>query len=317
MFEESCAMLELFFKKAKISGHTLDKVYYEYNQWTADEVEKQWYVRFLRHNFPENKKRVNFFGPLGDPCFIRNKFDGCKVFITSEDVEHKFTKLNLYFGDYCLKHVDLALGFGVHKEEKYLRFPYWLTTTFAPEMNDDDIVKRIREINTCRYKKTSDCVLINKHDKKGTREMVYNGVRDILDVKLAGKWKNNTTDLWDKFNNDKEAYLRTFKFNICAENDNTEHYVTEKIFDAFIAGCIPLYYGSNNNPEPGLINKDAVIFWEKDSENEANRELIRRLKEDENYYNEFISQPKLLPYAEEYVIERFATLKAKFAEILE
>lgn len=59
--------------------------------------------------------------------------------------------------------------------------------------------------------------------------MVYNGVRDILDVKLAGKWKNNTTDLWDKFNNDKEAYLRTFKFNICAENDNTEHYVTEKI----------------------------------------------------------------------------------------
>ena len=78
-----------------------------------------------------------------------------------------------------------------------------------------------------------------------------------------------------------------------------------------------MYYGSNNNPEPGLINKDAVIFWEKDSENEANRELIRRLKEDENYYNEFISQPKLLPYAEEYVIERFATLKAKFAEILE
>lgn len=47
--------------------------------------------------------------------------------------------------------------------------------------------------------------------------MVYNGVRDILDVKLAGKWHNNTTDLWDRFNNDKEAYLRTFKFNICAE----------------------------------------------------------------------------------------------------
>ena len=76
--------------------------------------------------------------------------------------------------------------------------------------------------------------------------------------------------------------------NICAENDNTENYVTEKVFDAFIAGCVPLYYGSNNNPEPGLINKDAVIFWTKDSDNAANRELIRRLKEDENYYNEFI-----------------------------
>lgn len=309
-------MIENFFKKAKISAYTNDKLYYEYNQWTAVDVEHQWYVRFLRHNFPENKKRVNFFGPLGNPFFIRNKFDGPKVFITPEDVEHKFTKLNLYFGDYCLDYVDLALGFGIHKEDKYLRFPYWITTTFEPEMNEDDIVKRIREINTCVYKKTGDCVLVNAHDKKGTREAIYNGVRDILDVKLAGKWKNNTTDLWNIFNNDKKAYLRTFKFNICAENDNTEHYVTEKIFDAFITGCIPLYYGSNNNPEPGVINREAVIFWNKDADNTTNRELIRRLKTNDNYYNEFIMQPKLLPYAEEYVVDRFAILKEKFAELL-
>lgn len=183
-------------------------------------------------------------------------------------------------------------------------------------MNEDDIVKRIRGINTCVYKKTGDCVLVNAHDKKGTREAIYNGVRDILDVKLAGKWKNNTTDLLNIFNNDKKAYLRTFKFNICAENDNTENYVTEKLFDAFISGCIPLYYGSNNNPEPRLINRNAVIFWNKDADNTTNRELIRRLKTNDNYYNEFIMQPKLLPYAEEYVVDRFAILKEKFAELL-
>lgn len=309
-------MIELLFQKPKISGHTADNLYYEYNQWTAHNLDNQWYVRFLRHNFPDNKKRVNFFGPLGNPFFIRNKFDGCKVFITPEDVEHKFIKLNLYFGDYCLNYVDLALGFGVHENAKYLRFPYWITTTFAPEMNEDEIVERIRQINNTVYQKTDTCVLINSHDKKGTREMIYNGVKDILDVKLAGKWHNNTTELWDKFNNDKEAYLKTFKFNICAENDNTVNYVTEKLFDAFIAGCIPLYYGSDNNPEPGLINKDAVIFWNKDGNNESNRELVRRLEVDENYYNEFIRQPKLLPYAEEYVVDRFAMLKKKFAEIL-
>ena len=94
-------MIEIFFKKAKTSGHTDDKLYYEYNQWGADDLEASWYVRFLRYHFPKNKKRVNFFGPLGNPFFIRNSFDGCKVFITNEDVEHKFTKLNLYFGDYC------------------------------------------------------------------------------------------------------------------------------------------------------------------------------------------------------------------------
>ena len=63
-------MIEIFFKKAKTSGHTDDKLYYEYNQWGADDLEASWYVRFLRYHFPKNKKRVNFFGPLGNPFFI-------------------------------------------------------------------------------------------------------------------------------------------------------------------------------------------------------------------------------------------------------
>ena len=110
--------------------------------------------------------------------------------------------------------------------------------------------------------------------------------------------------------------MRTFKFNICAENNNTEYYVTEKIFDAFKADCIPLYYGALNNPEPGLINHDAVIFWNKEGSNEENKKKILKLKNDENYYREFISQPRLLPAMEDYVIERLAMLKEHFARVL-
>lgn len=49
-------MIECFFRKAKISGSTDDKLYYEYNQWGADSLESSWYVRFLRYHFPKNKK---------------------------------------------------------------------------------------------------------------------------------------------------------------------------------------------------------------------------------------------------------------------
>ena len=77
-------MIELFFQKPKISGHTADNLYYEYNQWGADNLESNWYVRFLRHHFPNNTKRVNFFGPLSNPFFIRNKFEGAKIFVTNE-----------------------------------------------------------------------------------------------------------------------------------------------------------------------------------------------------------------------------------------
>ena len=308
--------LEYILNKPKTSNRTKDGLYREYNQWGPENLEKQWFIRFLRHHFPDNQTVVNFFGPVGTPFFIKRQFEGKKVFYTGEDVEHPGTQLALYYGDYCLDHTDLSLGFGQVQHARYLRFPYWIMTTFSPEDDAAAIRERIKQINESHFEKSRECVLINKHDPAGTRELVYNGVKDILDVKLAGQWRNNTRELWDDFGNDKEAYLRTFKFNICAENNNTKDYVTEKIFDAFIADCIPLYYGALNDPEPGLINRDAVIFWNKEGNNEENREKIRELKQNENCYQEFMSRPKLFPAAEAYVIDRYAKLKEHFARIL-
>ena len=308
--------LEYILNKPKTSNRTKDGLYREYNQWGPEDLEQQWFIRFLRHHFPDNQTVVNFFGPVGTPFFIKRQFEGKKVFYTGEDVEHPGTQLALYYGDYCLDHTDLSLGFGQVQHARYLRFPYWILSTFSPEDDAAAIRERIKQINENRYEKSRECVLINKHDPAGTRELVYNGIKDILDVKLAGQWRNNTRELWDDFGNDKEAYLRTFKFNICAENNNTKDYVTEKIFDAFIAGCIPLYYGALNDPEPGLINRDAVIFWNKEGKNAENREKVLELKNNESFYQEFMSRPKLLPAAAEYVIDRYAKLQEHFARIL-
>lgn len=302
-------MIEKFFTKPKTFRKTFDNLYAEYNQWGADNLERNWFVRFLRYKFPENETKINFFGPLGSPLFICNKFEGKKIFYTAEDVEHKFTKLNLYYGDYRLKYVDLAMGFGESDEDKYLRFPYWILTTFDPCSSENDIVKRIKEINSFRYEKYDECVLINKHDKKGTRNMIYQDIKAVLNIKCAGPWNNNTDELWNKYNNDKLLYLKRFKFNICPENDNTVNYVTEKLLDAFICGCIPLYYGAFNNPEPGLINKDAVIFWNNNGKNEDNIKLVKDLNNSDKLYNDFINQTKLTDKAAEYVIDRFSKLE--------
>lgn len=295
---------------------TQDELYEGYNQHKVD-FDNNWLVRFLRKNFPDNKKRIAFFGPLGKPFFLRKNMDAKKVFFTQEDVDHPLTKIHLFYGDYGLPWVDLGLGFGERQEGNYLRFPYWLTTTFAPDSTPDDISRRIKAINTGNYEKTQECGLLSSHDKKGTRQMILRDVQRVMDVKLAGRWKNNTRDLWDKYNNDKYAYLKTFKFNICAENNNTPNYVTEKLFDAFICGCVPLYYGADNNPEPGIVNREAVVFWNKDGDNSANLELIKRLNTKENDFADFIRQPKILPYGEEWVIGRFERLKEHFRRILE
>lgn len=83
-----------------------------------------------------------------------------------------------------------------------------------------------------------------------------------------------------------------------------------------MCGCVPLYYGSYNDPEPGLINKDAVIFWNKGGNNKESIAKVEELYTKNRLYEDFISQKKLLPAAEEYVIDRYAKLKEKFAELL-
>jgi hypothetical protein len=45
----------------------------------------------------------------------------------------------------------------------------------------------------------------------------------------------------------KRPVLEQYKFSICYENArDISGYITEKIFDCFIAGCVPVYWGANN-----------------------------------------------------------------------
>ena len=43
---------------------------------------------------------------------------------------------------------------------------------------------------------------------------------------------------------DKDLIVSKYQFALCFENTIFPGYVTEKIFDCFIAGCIPIYYGA-------------------------------------------------------------------------
>jgi hypothetical protein len=60
---------------------------------------------------------------------------------------------------------------------------------------------------------------------------------------------------------DIHDFLRKFKFSICFENDSSPGYTTEKIANAMLNGCIPIYWG---NP---LVSRD---FNEKSFINVSN-----------------------------------------------
>ena len=198
-----------------------------------------------------------------------------------------------------------------------MRLPLWVLWCFPPEADRktiDNIVQTMRYPNIGSRK--GFCCLICSHDQSGIRSQIMDSLSPIGAVTSAGRFRNNTDALQKEFNDDKIAFIRQFRFAICPENTDANSYVTEKIFDAIIGGCIPIYNGSCNHPEPNLINPDAVIFWNSADDNKTACEKVRFLEGNPNAYMEFAKQARLTEEAEEIVWQYFTNLKVKFKQII-
>ena len=86
--------------------------------------------------------------------------------------------------------------------------------------------------------------------------------------------------------NDKYEYLKKYKYSICYENvSGVNGYITEKIFDCFKNGVVPIYLGPDNIEE--IIPKEAFI----DRRNYTSEEQVFNYitKIDEFKYQKFIN----------------------------
>lgn len=297
-------------------------------------IGEKWLEGFIKYNFPDKQKynlclcsvegkpqklqsldvpKIFFSGENLEPVIEHNR---CKKLV-NEDIYKWLISRAKYYGDYRLDEVNLAMGYAKKVADNYLRFPLWLMYLFPYDVNIAKIKSIVDDINAIQSKNINEAACINRHDVFGIREFICNDLSNVLTINYAGKWRNNTEDLWKVYNNDKLLYLKNFKFNICPENMDAPGYCTEKIFDALRCGCIPIYAGCLNNPEPEIINQDFVIFWDLDGGNYEQIKLVNRLNKDDNYYQKFMKQPKLKENAADYIAEYFENLKYMVRKILE
>lgn len=302
--------------------------------WWKEKPEEDWFARFVNYHFPQYDTPVYFYSVFGPRYKLRAKVRGIKVFYSGENLESycecddidglKSAEIyrkwrNHNYRNYAVQDMDISLGMSRSiVSDNYLRFPEWIPFIFEPESSREDIENRVREINDARANfNAQNAVLLASHDDYGTRERICRDVEKIIPITYAGKWRNNSTDLWEKYEDNKREYLKNFRFNICPENVDAPGYCTEKIFDAFLSGTIPIYHGDRNNPEPGLINRDAVIFWDYDGDNSEQLIKLNRLLTDEQYYEEFMQQPKLTDETVEFVYNKMQELKKRIAGLID
>jgi hypothetical protein len=159
------------------------------------------------------------------------------------------------------------------------------------------------------------CAFVCNADAFGRSKML-NQFASIDRVDSEGRLCHNSDDLKNRYNDDKLAYLSHYRFNLTPENSNHKNYVSEKLLDAIYAGCVPIYQGGDNNPEPDIFNPDAIVFIEVGGENESAIRLVGELNSDKSKYLDFANQRRFLPGADEKIWEYYVALENALKEVI-
>jgi len=90
----------------------------------------------------------------------------------------------------------------------------------------------------------------------------------------------------------RDNYLLYSKYKYCLvmENTHLDHYITEKLFLAFMGGCLPIYAGTPTVLE--LFHKDVFVYFDPEAPESALAEL-QRLQTNHTLYQEKMAQPIL------------------------
>ena len=289
--------------------------------WSSPFPPDMWLVDFIeKRGLLDNKPHVriglySIFAP-----FWLHWFDGAdaRIFVERENLHKPWMSGWLHrFLDSSA--INLSLGFDELDHPEYMRFPFWVMwTVFRATATFDEIKASVKWMNSPdnnSYTNRKFLAYLCSHDDSGRRKM-YENFSTIGRVDCDGKLFHNNDELKTVFNDDKLAYLRQYRFNLTPENSNYKGYVTEKLFEAISAGCIPIYHGSDNNPEPDVLNPDAIIFMGGFGETQDAIATVARLNASEKEYLEFASQPRFVKGAEDVIWNYYSELEHRLKEII-
>jgi len=249
-----------------------------------------------------------------DYNYLKNK--NCyKILWISEPVENHFVypyklilenKFDLLFG--CINN-DISNN----KYKLPLYINYYENYNDINYFNNLNINNKVLNLDNKKF-----CCLICRHDRWKTRTIVHNKLKQLGNIVCPSKLFNNASN--EELNKiGKKSYLKSFIFNICPENsiNKLKGYITEKLMDSCISGCIPIYYGDLDDTDKKIFNLDRIIQYNpndvKTIDNVVNKikQLLANPKELIAFYNQDI----FLKDANELIYEMVNNFNSKITTI--
>lgn len=215
-----------------------------------------------------------------------NSFNLSNFFYTKDNISN-MNGINIQFSaekDLIIND-NISLSFGhdyTSIEKKRLWFPFLLIKSPYKYLE-----KRIMKL------KTRFCSFVVSNPKVEMRNKFFEYlINNYKNVDSLGNYKRNCNYLDNSIDIFSEKYLdilSNYKFMICFENDSDDYYLTEKIGNAYLAGCIPIYWGMKNIEH--VINPKCFIHIRGEDDFNIALNRIKELDENEELYKKMFDEP--------------------------
>lgn len=258
------------------------------NFWN-DPHNDNYFTRFIEENIGPVKKVKHTENPdiliascMGNINKVVSTKSRCKLFYYGENLN----RYPPYNDDKLLQRTfDLIVGFkDTDISKKQIRFPLWLMYYKYYAYNENDnILTHIQGKYDENVKKHKDLfgTIIARHDRGGQRTKIWNEISKYGSIKSPGTYRKNTESIGGT-HRDKINYISRGIYNICPENSCYEGYFTEKIFQAFEGGTIPLYWAIGS-PEADIINKNKYCFCPINNREELDKSINDIVSDKDKY----------------------------------
>jgi len=247
------AKSNMFKKKAKIR---------KFNWWDEDEDESQRFFESLFYKQMGEFDEIHIYSVMKElKPFVKTK----NILYVQYSGEPEYHNPELF---------DINIIPGDHSQPNVLSIPYML----GPLIHRNVKLEMFTQPRKLNHVKDKFCLFAVSNPKNEKRNHFFQMLSQYKKVDSCGKFMNNLgmrcpgkTHLSPEF----LYFISNYKFMICFENSSLKHYLTEKLFNAYSNGTIPIYWGCPNIDE--YVNLSSILYLKPDySQNDVD-ELIRTI----------------------------------------
>lgn len=256
------------------------------DMWPGFDVNCNWFNLVFKNCFSQanfifsnDSKNADIIlaSSFGNARYYNTNSSAIKIFYTGENEKPDFN-----FADYTLTFdYDDYSGRNFRLPHWFLYINWWNEPNFPhARISIEQLFKQWNPVEI--YNRDQFCSIIIGNPVKN-RIDVANKLNRYKAVHAYGRAFGRYYD------GCKIKLLEKYRYNICFENSIRSGYITEKLLEAKVAGCIPIYYGDNTvNTD---FNDCSFINYYNYSSIDQLYNTIVDIDNDINLFSYYINQP--------------------------